>query len=142
MSLFKVSRGAENRLPSKLTDGYAYFTTDNCNFYIDHPDEQGILVRSKLSAEFADKLRGVKDGATITILPEQIVKFTDLTWSNILNKPTTIAGYGITDAYTKNQIDAGFATSDHTHNQYLDVGGTVDSSSSVCATNTDIINLF
>lgn len=142
MSLFKISRGAENKLPSKLTDGYAYFTTDNGNFYIDHPNAQGVLVRSQLSAEFADKLRGVKDGATITILPEQIVKFTDLTWSNILDKPTTIAGYGITDAYTKSQINEGFATITHTHDQYLNVSGTVDSASTVCATNTDIANLF
>lgn len=27
----------------------------------------------------------------------------DITWENILNKPTTIAGYGITDAYTKTE---------------------------------------
>lgn len=26
-------------------------------------------------------------------------------WENILNKPTTLAGYGITDAYTKTQVD-------------------------------------
>lgn len=27
-------------------------------------------------------------------------------WSEILSKPTTISGYGITDAYTKSQVDA------------------------------------
>ena len=31
---------------------------------------------------------------------------TSLTWGNIANKPTTIAGYGITDAYTKTQSDS------------------------------------
>lgn len=30
-------------------------------------------------------------------------------WSNIVNTPTTLAGYGITDAYTITQIDAMFA---------------------------------
>ena len=28
-----------------------------------------------------------------------------VSWSNIINKPTTIAGYGITNAYTKAQVD-------------------------------------
>jgi len=26
-------------------------------------------------------------------------------WANILNTPTTIAGYGITNAYTKTEVD-------------------------------------
>lgn len=29
----------------------------------------------------------------------------ELSWNKITNKPTTIQGYGITDAYTKNEID-------------------------------------
>lgn len=29
----------------------------------------------------------------------------DITWESILNKPTTIGGYGITDAYTKTESD-------------------------------------
>ena len=28
-----------------------------------------------------------------------------VSWNNIINKPTTIAGYGITNAYTKTQVD-------------------------------------
>ena len=32
-------------------------------------------------------------------------------WGDITNKPTTIAGYGITDAYTKTEADAKFLTS-------------------------------
>ena len=35
MALFKVSRGVAAQLPSKITDGYAYFTTDDGKFYID-----------------------------------------------------------------------------------------------------------
>lgn len=46
MALFKVLRGNEANLPEQLTDGYAYFTSDTNNFYIDHLDENGNLVRS------------------------------------------------------------------------------------------------
>ena len=35
-----------------------------------------------------------------------IVNETTARWSNILEKPTTLAGYGITDSYTKAQVDA------------------------------------
>lgn len=33
---------------------------------------------------------------------------TSVNWSQILNKPTTLGGYGITDAYTKTEINNGF----------------------------------
>lgn len=47
MALFKILRGNEDNLPAiKLTDGYAYFTSDTHNFYIDHLDANGKLVRS------------------------------------------------------------------------------------------------
>ena len=35
MALFKVARGVAANLPKKITDGYAYFTTDDGKFYID-----------------------------------------------------------------------------------------------------------
>ena len=35
MALFKVARGLAAALPSQITDGYAYFTTDDGKFYID-----------------------------------------------------------------------------------------------------------
>lgn len=41
-----------------------------------------------------------------------------LAWENILNKPTTLTGYGITDAYTQAQILTileGYALQNHTH---------------------------
>ena len=43
MALFKVLRGNEANLPEKLTDGYAYFTSDTNNFYIDYADADGNL---------------------------------------------------------------------------------------------------
>jgi len=36
---------------------------------------------------------------------------TSLAWSQITDKPTTLAGYGITDAYTKTEADAKYLTS-------------------------------
>ena len=35
MALFKISRGGENNLPTSITDGWAYFTPDTKNFFID-----------------------------------------------------------------------------------------------------------
>lgn len=33
-----------------------------------------------------------------------------ISWDNIANKPTTLSGYGITDAYTKTEVDQKFMT--------------------------------
>lgn len=38
--------------------------------------------------------------------PDQTIPEIIVAWSEVLNKPTTIAGYGITDLYTKSQVDA------------------------------------
>lgn len=73
MSLFKVSRGSEVNLPSQKTDGWAYFCTDTGSFFIDHLDSSDTLVRSKISANYADKLRYIEDGATVEITPQYII---------------------------------------------------------------------
>ena len=72
MSLFKISRGSETNLPSQKTDGWAYFCTDTGSFWIDHKDANDTLVRSKISANFADKLRYVEDGETVELNPSEI----------------------------------------------------------------------
>ena len=36
MALFKIAKGNKSNLPIIKTDGYAYFTTDDGTFYIDH----------------------------------------------------------------------------------------------------------
>lgn len=73
MSLFKVCRGAEGNLPTIKTDGYAYFCTDTGSFYIDHKNASNVLVRSKISANYADKLRYVKDGQTVEIDASKVI---------------------------------------------------------------------
>ena len=72
MALFKVNRGNEANLPSKLTDGWAYFCTDTGSFLIDHYDSTNTLVRSKISAEYADMLRYVQNGETVELTPQEI----------------------------------------------------------------------
>lgn len=50
LALFKVFRGTSDRLPIKMTDGYAYFTTDDGKFYIDFKDADGTLKRKPISS--------------------------------------------------------------------------------------------
>lgn len=58
----------------------------------------------------AETLGGVKVGAGLTIT-QGVLSATGggtadaVEWANVLNKPTTLAGYGITDAYTKLEVD-------------------------------------
>lgn len=73
MALMKHLLGGEANLPQQeLHDGYIYFCHDTKNMWIDHLDETGVLVRSKVSSEYADKLRYIKDGETVEIVPENI----------------------------------------------------------------------
>lgn len=44
-------------------------------------------------------------------------------FSSLSNKPTTLSGYGITDAYTKLEGDARYSLAGHTHS-YIPLGGT------------------
>ena len=101
--LFKILQGNEANLPQKLTDGYCYFLKDKHYFYVDHKDNSGELVRSKLSAEFADKLRYINGDTIVEIAPEEIALKSELVTK--ANKATTLSGYGITDAYTESEID-------------------------------------
>lgn len=64
--------GEKNLAQQELHDGYIYFCHDTKNMWIDHLDENGVLVRSKVSSEYADKLRYIKDGETVEIVPENI----------------------------------------------------------------------
>ena len=51
MALFKPLRGAEENLDTQpLHDGYAYFTSDTHNFYIDHLDKFNNTTRSLCGA--------------------------------------------------------------------------------------------
>ena len=98
-------------MPIVKHDGWAYFCTDTGSFFIDHLDANNEVVRSKISAEYADKLRYEKDEAIIEIDPSTIATTTyvDNAVANKANKSTTLAGYGITNAYTKSEVDQAIA---------------------------------
>ena len=53
-------------------------------------------------------LGGVKAGTNISIDANGVISANDtsVAWSEITSKPTTLSGYGITDAYTKTEIGA------------------------------------
>lgn len=59
MALFKISKGSKNNLPATLTEGYCWYTFEDSKFYIDHKDENGVLVRKALNAENAETIMGV-----------------------------------------------------------------------------------
>lgn len=73
MNVFKINRGLEANLPAVLTNGYCYFCTDTTNFYIDHEDNNGALIRSKLSSKYADTLRYTEDGNFVEINSTDII---------------------------------------------------------------------
>lgn len=93
VSLFKVNRGNEVSLPAQLTDGWVYFCMDTGSIFIDCYNSTNDLVRSKISAEYADKLRYVQNEEIIELTPQAI--------NTILNNKvdkieynTTISGLG------------------------------------------------
>lgn len=103
MSLFKVSRGSEANLPTKKTDGWAYFCTDTGSFWIDHTDANDELVRSKISANFADKLRYVADGETVELDPSEIATKAELT-NALAGKANTSHNHD-DKYYTETEVD-------------------------------------
>jgi len=102
VALFKQCRGSEKNLPTTLTDGYAYFCTDTGNFYIDHKNASGALVRSKISAHYADKLRYESDDVEIVIEPSVIL--TDDNYETKIGVVTTISS-GLMSAEDKEKLD-------------------------------------
>lgn len=50
MALFKILRGNANNLPPNYHDGWAYFTTDTHEFFIDYTDNDGELQRATITS--------------------------------------------------------------------------------------------
>lgn len=110
--LFKILQGNEANLPVALTDGYCYYLRDKHYFYVDHKDPNGTLVRSKLSAEFADKLRYYQDGQAFEIDPAEIalksemlrkIELTQAEYDALPEKDPNVL-YIITDAEDANYV--------------------------------------
>ena len=89
MALFKVLRGQEANLASQpLNDGWAYFCSDTGNFFIDHTNTAGSLVRSQINADAAYALRYSKDGSEVVVLADEVVtkSLLDSTFENYASK--------------------------------------------------------
>ncbi|TKB53310.1 hypothetical protein [Ferrimonas aestuarii] len=55
----------------------------------------------------------------------------DILWTAVKGKPTTIGGYGITDAYTQTQIDTQLATKADTDHGHADLAGAIQEAKSL-----------
>lgn len=97
VSLFKVNRGNEVSLPTQLTDGWVYFCMDTGSIFIDCYNSTNNLVRSKISAEYADKLRYVQNGEMIELTPQAI--------NTILNNKVDKTEYNTTVSGLSGRID-------------------------------------
>lgn len=90
----------------------------------DYVDAQIAENAYELPIASKDTLGGIKVGAGLSINNGVLSAngggtADSVDWSGIQNKPTTVSGYGIADAYTKSEIDAELAKKadkEHTHN--------------------------
>ena len=74
-----------------------------------------VYSKIELDTKFATKQNALVSGTSIkTILGQSLLGSGDLTlsvkFSDVINKPTTLAGYGINNAYTKSETDLTLAT--------------------------------
>lgn len=91
MALFKIYKGTEDQLPKSFHEGYAYFTTDEGNLYIDVAASTDNLTGTRVQvnagsadnaefAAFAAALRKEKDDNTVVEIDiEDLVIKSDLT---------------------------------------------------------------
>lgn len=97
MPLMRVLRGNDANLASQpLQDGYIWYLKQSSTMYLDAKDEDGNLVRKKLSAEFADKLRYVEDGTTIELDPSELALKSELfsgSYADLTGKPTNLSDF-------------------------------------------------
>lgn len=102
MANFKIGRGMQDGIPEALTDGMLYYCTDTTNLFIDYTDSNGNLVRSQLSANYADKLRYVEDGATVEIDPKDIALDSEVIHKNQFEQTNNTIAFIKDDDTTEN----------------------------------------
>lgn len=75
MAQFKICRGKEENIPAEITDGYIYMCTDTHNIFMDWFEPYNeLLMRWKMNAEYADKLRYIgSDNEYIEVDPGMIL---------------------------------------------------------------------
>lgn len=117
MALFKISKGLKANLPSKKTEGYCYYTTDDSLFYIDYKDANGTLQRKALNAKDAETLCGA---SLATILNSNNIEIpTSKAVLDALADKADISHTHDDRYYTETEIDTklyGKANTSHDHN--------------------------
>ena len=93
MALFKISKGLAAKLPTTLTEGFCWYTTDDSKFYIDFKDENGTLTRKALNANEASKLTGY-DVATLMSSSDVEIPTSKAVWDYVKTS-TTLENIGI-----------------------------------------------
>lgn len=100
----KVSAAVDDALRNTVIPGLTAETIEGALGYVPYDGKTNTL----------DFATGAEVAAAIAAIPEQV----NADWNAskgaaaILNKPSTIAGYGIVDAYTKTQVDTKIAEKD------------------------------
>ena len=123
MALAKFLRGKEENLSNQpLHDGYIWVTHSDgiLNMHIDYIDESGTLVRNKLSSEYAEKLKYLKDGETVEIEPSSLIGRSTENNGEIFNdyeNNKSIASYGHAEGYNTQVGTLAFSLKEH---QYSD----------------------
>jgi hypothetical protein len=104
---FEVSGNFGTQFVEKLEDvvGAMFSASHIGDITITYDDANSKIVFNTFSGEFADLAN-----IPTTIAGYGITDAFDGAFSSLTGTPTTIAGYGITDAYTQSQIDAAIST--------------------------------
>lgn len=104
MASFKILKGISEKIPTELHEGYAYFTTDEGNLYIDISDTERVQVNAK-SAKTLSGLTAtiselnILDGVTATAT--EINKLDGLTATTAqLNKTAKLSTVATSGSYT------------------------------------------
>lgn len=93
-SKYLANNGTWQDIPTKTSD-----LTNDSNFAV---DSSYVHTDNNFTTTLKNKLDGISSGAEANVNADWNATSGD---SQILNKPTTLSGYGITDAYSKSQVD-------------------------------------
>ena len=115
MALFKLLRGQESDLANQpLHDGYVWVTKDLQNMWFDYYDETNTLVRKRINAEFADKLRYIKNGETVELDPSEIATHTELATKLSAQNPSAAGALTISNNW-ENGVASLYKSNDSTN---------------------------
>ena len=99
---------SEDRIPDEAVFKVVKVSTDKERFRLTRNDVSlydAVMVATKpISFYYVIDINNLNNEAGYELYSSNASN--NLKWDNVINTPTTLAGYGITDAYTKNQIQS------------------------------------